>query len=268
MLIQQLVQRDGIPPNDILVLFRGDRNEALSSPIKQRLEGIGIPVSDPELVARELEQDANRRSLAILRLMADGEDSLAWATLLNYTRGAGDSFVDWVYEKARPSRTTFGIALLAEYGNVFKGAPRSASKVGPMMDSVLDWLADHTQPGNTPLQGWGHWMVAIPRDDVFPGFSEDLGNIIELVDGVVERDVELGRFLNQIAPLGKDLASSQSRGVRFMSMQASKGLTVKATVVAATEEGVMPRPDCDLSEERRLLYVAMTRAREHLFSDQ
>ena len=63
----------------------------------------------------------------------------------------------------------------------------------------------------------------------------------------------------------KDLAASKSQGVRFMTMAASKGLTVQAAIVAAVEEGIMPRPEAEIAEERRLLYVAMTRARNHLF---
>lgn len=46
-----------------------------------------------------------------------------------------------------------------------------------------------------------------------------------------------------------------------MSMTMSKGLTVSAAIVAAAEDGVIPRPDAAIDEERRLLYVAMTRAR-------
>ena len=75
----------------------------------------------------------------------------------------------------------------------------------------------------------------------------------------------LGSYVSQVGPLGKDLHQSHSEGVRIMSMVASKGLTVRAAIVAATEDGVVPRPDCDLEEERRLLYVAMTRAREFLY---
>jgi superfamily I DNA/RNA helicase len=40
---------------------------------------------------------------------------------------------------------------------------------------------------------------------------------------------------------------------------------VRATIIAGLEDGVIPRPDQDLAEERRLLYVAMTRAKEFLF---
>ena len=50
-----------------------------------------------------------------------------------------------------------------------------------------------------------------------------------------------------------------------MTMGGSKGLTVRATILAGVEDGLVPRPNSDLSEERRILYVAMTRAREYLF---
>ena len=50
-----------------------------------------------------------------------------------------------------------------------------------------------------------------------------------------------------------------------MSMVSSKGLTVEAAIVFGAEEGLIPRPDADVEEERRLLYVAMTRARRFQF---
>jgi superfamily I DNA/RNA helicase len=67
--------------------------------------------------------------------------------------------------------------------------------------------------------------------------------------------------MGQIQPLAEDRARAQTDGVRFMSMVGSKGLTVEAAIVVAAEEGVIPHPEGDLAEERRLMYVALTRAR-------
>ena len=67
-------------------------------------------------------------------------------------------------------------------------------------------------------------------------------------------------------PLGKDRAYAESQGVRIMTMNSAKGLTVRATIIVAVEDGIVPRPNGDLQEERRLLYVAMTRAKEYLFA--
>ena len=50
-----------------------------------------------------------------------------------------------------------------------------------------------------------------------------------------------------------------------MSMNRSKGLTVEAVIIAACENDIIPRPDAPLAEERRLMYVAMTRARRFLY---
>ena len=48
-------------------------------------------------------------------------------------------------------------------------------------------------------------------------------------------------------------------------MTASKGLTVRATIIAGLDNVVMPRQNEDQSEARRLLYVAMTRSQDHLY---
>ena len=50
-----------------------------------------------------------------------------------------------------------------------------------------------------------------------------------------------------------------------MTMVGSKGLTVRATIIAGVEDSIVPMPNADVAEERRLLYVAMTRAKEFLF---
>jgi len=110
----------------------------------------------------------------------------------------------------------------------------------------------------------GTYISSDDGDDAAPAFSEALSELIQAIDVVIDAR-ELDRFLNQINPIGKDLGSARTDGVRFMSMASSKGLTVRATIVAAVEEGLIPRPSVPRAEERRLLYVAMTRSREYLY---
>jgi len=50
-----------------------------------------------------------------------------------------------------------------------------------------------------------------------------------------------------------------------MSMYAAKGLAFKIVFVLGMDEGIMPDPSKDMNEQRRLCYVAMTRARDELF---
>jgi superfamily I DNA/RNA helicase len=109
-------------------------------------------------------------------------------------------------------------------------------------------------------------MINNAGDGIVPAPSNELAKLLTDLDALIERDQELGRYLGQVAPLGKDLAQAESDGVRIMTMMGAKGLTVRATIIAALEEGIIPRPDTDLAEDRRLLYVGMTRSREVLYA--
>ncbi len=82
------------------------------------------------------------------------------------------------------------------------------------------------------------------------------------VGGAVAANEGIQAFLANLEPLGKDLAANTVDGVRAMTMTQSKGLTVNTAIVLGVEDGIipMPPPKGELEEERRLLYVAMTRA--------
>jgi DNA helicase-2/ATP-dependent DNA helicase PcrA len=108
-------------------------------------------------------------------------------------------------------------------------------------------------------------MIQSAGDAVVPLPSDSCRELLFALDDIVDPGQDLGRFLSQITPLGKVRAIAESSGVRIMTMIGSKGLTVRATIVAGLDDGIVPRPDADLNEERRLLYEAMTRAKEYLF---
>jgi len=265
-IVQQLIDVEHIPASEILVLLRGDHNGAFSGPIKQRLEEFNIPFSDPGIVERMLGELNNRRMLEVLRLLVNRGDSLAWASLLQVTPGIGDTFLDYVYERARAQRIQFGRALLDACAEAFPGGPaRSSGRARGLIESVLRWLDAHEVPNATPEEGWGDWIIATAGDDILPAPTEGLAILLRALDELAETELELGRYLGQINPLGRDWALAESTGVRIMTMGGAKGLTVQATIIVATEEGIIPRPDGDLGEERRLLYVGMTRAKQFLY---
>lgn len=99
--------------------------------------------------------------------------------------------------------------------------------------------------------------------------AEDrLGNVDELINIASEYDT-LTEFLGAMS-IGKDENSEEAEDcVTMMTMHASKGLEFPVVFVVGMGEGVCPHwkamESGDVPEERRLFYVAMTRAKERLF---
>jgi DNA helicase-2/ATP-dependent DNA helicase PcrA len=261
-LVQHLVHDEGLAPADIVVLFRGDHNAAFSGPIKTELTEMDIPVEDPTWVNAVLDDPPNRTALLLLRLLANRRDSLAWSGLLKLEPGVGPAFVNAIYARAAERQGSFAEALLDAYAEDFPGAPgTSASRAKELVGRCIEWLDRQDVPEQFDDSRWGAWIIEALRADPGAPMSDEFADLLSSVDDMVEPGVGLGRYLGQIQPLARDRAQAQAGGVRFMSMASSKGLTVEAAIVVAAEEGVIPRPDADVAEERRLLYVAMTRAR-------
>ncbi len=85
-------------------------------------------------------------------------------------------------------------------------------------------------------------------------------------------DISLRKFLDEIVTRRRlDIVESdpeieeETKAIAVMSMHRSKGLTYKVVFLLGMEEGIFPRDNTDIDEERRLCYVGMTRAKEKLF---
>lgn len=268
-LVVGLVKHERIEPSDILILLRSDYNRQFSKPIQEHLEAEDIKTTDPSFVNDILDAEENRRVLARLRLLVDPEDSIAWSSLLKLEPGVGPGFFEYVYALALPEQKTFADALRHAQADGFADAPgASRSRALELVQSVSDWLGGRQIPDEMPEDGWRAWLCTLidegglstgPTSD----FLELFGDVAEQLNG--DQFLTLGRLLSQLQPVGKDLAQARSEGVRIMGMTGSKGLTVRATIIGALEEGLVPMRRCDLNEERRILYVAMTRAKEYLF---
>ncbi len=261
-LIRYLVEDESLTPSDILVLFRGDHNGAFSKPIKAELTEMGISIDDPAWVTEVLNEEKNRAVILMLRLLSYRYDSLAWAGLLHLEPGIGSTFRKSIYDRAKAENTVFGEALLNAYAEDFSQSPTtSANKAKALVARITEWLDHEDVPEQLDDGMWGAWIIEALGAGAGAPVSDDLADLLLGVDGMIEPGTNLGRYLSQIQPLARDRAQAQAAGVRFMSMIGSKGLTVEAAIVVAAEEGVIPRPDADIDEERRLLYVALTRAR-------
>jgi len=266
-LITWLNQTRGIPLSEILVLSRTDRFGTFTRHIRDELARRGIPVFDPSEIDRILAEPNNRKLVALLRLAVNRRDSLAWWTLANLEHGIGSSFVDVTYDQAVERGTVFADAMISAAESGFEKLSRPVrERAVRLYGDTLATLARLTIPEATGETKWGKWLLENGIAAGLPQPTEALKAMLIKIDETYPDGADgLGRYLAQIQPLSQDLARAQSDSVRFMTMVSSKGLTVRATFVVGVDNDLVPRPGQDLSEERRLLYVAMTRSTEFLF---
>jgi DNA helicase-2/ATP-dependent DNA helicase PcrA len=264
-LCESLVE-SGISPPDIAILVRGDHNRVWSRAIRSALMSRDIAATDVEAALEPLNELSSRSLISVGRLATNRLDDLAWWQLLSATPGISTAYVDTIYKEARDGRERFATRLLRVVETPPEGvsdrARRAAEDLVIETIRVLDTLdVEHALASDI---GWADWMVDTARIlgiDVSDAFVE----ILQRVGAATPQADGLAHYLNQLEPVAKDYAL-KTAGVGIMTMARSKGLGFRAVVVMGVEDGVIPSPRArDPEEERRLLYVAITRAHEFMF---
>jgi len=272
-LCTHLVQQHELEPNDILILLRSDHNGAFSRPIREKLEAAGIPVAAATDKANPLDVENGRAFLAFLRLAARREDGLAWRTLFQvWCNGVGLGAIIAVYDLARSRGTSFAQTVLAAHDDNDILPSRYQARLSAAMQNVLEQL-----------------------DKLFPDGAEneyetcdDLMDVIRrAADSLVEDDDERRSILLEFERAAKtfeamsieelvratEVASQdieqdlENDKVNILTMHRAKGLTAEAVIIAACEDQYIPgkAQGYAVDDERRLLYVSLTRAKHHLF---
>ncbi len=138
-----------------------------------------------------------------------------------------------------------------------------------MIEQELRRLAEmrHLELDPGDERGWAGWLLeeleaaAWLEDLTGSALSDNARHLLELVGPQVDPNEGLSGLLNQLEPVGGDLAVQETGGIRLMSMAKSKGLTVDTAIVLGVEEGIVPFPRGDQDEERPLASDPHRRAR-------
>lgn len=260
-LISHRIHGENVSPSGIAVLVRSNAATwtTILEPLLKKHE---VPFVSVSWVDDALDEEEVRRGLAIVRLVLDNRDSLAWWTLLKTTAKITDDFIRYVYD-SRLEAETFAQSLL-RLNPDFENAPASvsANRAADLIEDTLKVVTSIQVEGAVlgPF-AWGGWVLdQMDRSEL----SEDAIALFEEVGGFIDPEEGLQGFLSQLEPVGKDLAAASSESVRIMTIGGSKGLTLDTAIVMGVERGLMPLPPPKgkLEEEKRLLYVALTRAEQ------
>ena len=258
---------------DFAVLYRMN---AQSNALEYALKRNGIPyqvVGGMKFFDRAEVKDM----LAYLALINNPADDLRLRRIINTpARGIGNASVERVQALAAEQGVPMMTVLRAagEYA-ALKTAAARLEKFAAMIDAL------HDAAGDTELADFydlvcgqsGYLRALEDKGDMesrgrLENVQELKSNILAFLDGEPE-DATLAGFLNEIA-LYTDLDSASTDNcVTLMTMHSAKGLEFPCVYVVGMEEGIFPGnravgDEEELEEERRLCYVAMTRAKEKL----
>ena len=221
---------------------------------------------------RFFERQEIKHALAYLRLMQNSGDDNALLRIINFpTRGVGARSIEQLQENARLHNTPLWDAAARAGGKVSAFVALMESLRNATRELPLPEIIDHVLVHGGLVAHYQNETGAKRREA-----QERLDNLNELVNAATlfvheNEDDSLTAFLTHAAlEAGEHQAGDSDDALHLMTVHAAKGLEFDAVFITGLEEGLFPHQnskmaDGGLDEERRLMYVAITRARRRLY---
>ena len=294
--MQQLVRQDGYPRHEIAVLYRSN---AQSRVIESALFNAGVPYRVYGGL-RFFERAEIKHALAYLRLLDNPHDDTSFLRVVNFpARGIGARSLELLQDAARAAGCSLhdAVSILGGKPGTVLGAFVAKIDVlreqteGATLRQIIELVLQHSgllehyradrdgadrvenleelvnaAESFVTQEGFGRDAVALPLDETAatstaaPAQADTGETLSPLVAFLTHAALESGD--NQ-AQAGQD-------AVQLMTVHAAKGLEFDAVFITGLEEGLFPHQNslndpASLEEERRLMYVAITRARRRLY---
>jgi DNA helicase-2/ATP-dependent DNA helicase PcrA len=260
------LEREGAPLSRVAILVRA---QFQTRELEDRFIAIGLPY---KIVGgfRFYERAEIRDALAYLRLVSQPSDDLAFERIYNTPkRGLGDKTLEKLHRHARARGVPLSLAAV-EIVDTDELPARARNTLLSLMRDVARWrdLAKTASPAElarTVLEESGY--TAALQAEKSAESAGRLENLAELARAMEEYET-LGDFLEHVSLVMDNEARDGAEKLTIMTIHAAKGLEFDHVFLPGWEEGVFPSQRAmdegglrSLEEERRLAYVAITRAR-------
>ncbi|WP_454280788.1 ATP-dependent helicase [Sphingomonas sp. Marseille-Q8236] len=262
----EAAKRSGTSYGDIAILVRASHQ---TREFEDRFIAIGMPY---RIVGgfRFYERAEIRDALAYLRIVNQPSDDLAFERIVNVPkRGLGDKALAKIHQLARAEGLPLTIAS-ARILDTDELTPQARRSLGNLVGDIARWrdmardLA-HPELARQMLDESGY--TAMYQNEKSAEAAGRLENLSELVRAMEDYE-SLGAFLEHVSLVMDRDGDQQEPEVTIMTIHAAKGLEFDTVFLAGWEEGLFPSQRAideggtrSLEEERRLAYVAITRAR-------
>ncbi|MBN2376535.1 MAG: UvrD-helicase domain-containing protein [Sedimentisphaerales bacterium] len=249
------------------------RVNSMSRPLEEALRRATIPyqiVRGVEFFQRKEIKDM----IAYLRLLINLSDQVALKRVINRpTRGIGQTTIGRIFDHANSSGKDLW-QILNNIDQVPTLANAARTRVKKFVAIIADLQKNLNQPVRQIVQttykktGMESLLKADKNEDPHD-------NVCELVNSAAQYDNDseapsLAEYLQQIALVSdSDAYDAESGSVSLMTLHAAKGLEFPAVLIIGVEHGLIPHArsldsEDSLEEERRLLFVGITRAQQKL----
>ena len=281
--IKRIRRQEKCEFSDFAILYR---TNAQSRSFEEQMRKDGIPYriyGGLSFYQRKEIKDV----IAYFRVVVNPNDEEALRRIINYpARGIGDTTVGKIVETTNRHQVSLWQVIQQPIVFDLNLAKGTLTKLEAFKTLIEGWSTRVEQEDAYEL---GHSIImesGISKDIYSSSNPEDLSrqeNLEEFLGGMQdfvetrkeedrENETGLSDFLQEVALL-TDLDSDDDKEqpkVSLMTIHAAKGLEFPTVFVVGLEENIFPSPMCvntmrELEEERRLLYVAITRAEKHCF---
>lgn len=271
----QSLHRDGIALSQIAMLYRSN---AQSRVLEQALFAAQLPYRVYGGL-RFFERAEIKHAMAYMRLMTNPHDDTALLRVINFpTRGIGARSLEQLQEVARSQDSSLWQAALQSTGKIsaFVALIKQMQEesIGISLPEIaelattLSGLKTFYQTEKEGADRIENLEELVSAATAF--MNQDLGvtNVDE--NGEVDGSL-LTQFLTHASlEAGEHQAEAGRDALQLMTVHAAKGLEFQAVFISGVEEGLFPHDQSTyeangLEEERRLMYVAVTRARQRLY---
>jgi DNA helicase II / ATP-dependent DNA helicase PcrA len=291
--MKQLV-RDGVPRQEIAVLYRSN---AQSRVVETALFNAAMPYRVYGGL-RFFERAEIKHALAYLRLLENPNDDTSFLRVVNFpARGIGARSVEQLQDAARATGCSLHDAVSALSGRAGAAIAGFVAKIdvlreqsaGLHLRAIIALMLEHSglldhyraeRDGEDRVENLEELVNAAESFVMQEGFGREAQALpVSSPDAaLLPPDGETGETLSPLAAFlthaaleaGDNMAQAGQDAIQLMTVHSAKGLEFDCVFITGMEEGLFPHENSmsdrdGLEEERRLMYVAITRARKRLY---
>ena len=272
--VRELV-RDGVGRQQIALLYRSN---AQSRVLEHQLFTAGVPYRVYGGL-RFFDRQEVKHALAYLRLIANPDDDTAFIRVVNFpTRGIGSRSVEALQEAAHRANSSLYNAAAGLSGKAGASVGNFIRLIETMRNDThglpLPEVIDHLIEKSGLRQHYLGEKEGRERLENLDELINAATSFVQEEDGTLANPDEadpLASFLAHASlEAGEHQAGEGQEAVQLMTVHAAKGLEFDVVFITGLEHGLFPHDNSTqeadgLEEERRLMYVAVTRARQRLY---